>query len=231
MELNNIDDVLRATFDDHHLTRSEACALGQVLDDLGDEEDTLRFIRNRAFELVRSELKTTDATDALNWLEGVIRLLDRQRKRARPVQIAGFFSPGDECVDCVVQQIRACIHAVDICVYTITDNRIKRTIRQAFDRGVRVRIITDDEKIYDVGSDVFDLRDHGIEVAIDGSEERMHHKFALFDQKRLATGSYNWTRSAAYLNYENVVLTDDRKLVNAFTEEFERLWCALPRLT
>ena len=38
------------------------------------------------------------------------------------------------------------------------------------------------------------------------------------------TGSYNWTRSAAEHNRENLAVTDDRRLVAAFSEEFERLW-------
>jgi phosphatidylserine/phosphatidylglycerophosphate/cardiolipin synthase-like enzyme len=52
----------------------------------------------------------------------------------------------------------------------------------------------------------------------------MHHKFAIFDQRLLVTGSYNWTRSAAERNRENLAVTDDRRLVAAFREEFERLW-------
>jgi phosphatidylserine/phosphatidylglycerophosphate/cardiolipin synthase-like enzyme len=42
-----------------------------------------------------------------------------------------------------------------------------------------------------------------------------HHKFALFDNARLLTGSYNWTRSAPEHNHENFVVTNSRKLVMA----------------
>ena len=41
------------------------------------------------------------------------------------------------------------------------------------------------------------LAELGVAVRIDRSEHHMHHKFALFDDAILATGSYNWTRSAA----------------------------------
>ena len=52
----------------------------------------------------------------------------------------------------------------------------------------------------------------------------MHHKFAIFDNKTLLTGSYNWTRSAARNNEENFIVTADRLLVQRFDSEFEQLW-------
>jgi phosphatidylserine/phosphatidylglycerophosphate/cardiolipin synthase-like enzyme len=52
----------------------------------------------------------------------------------------------------------------------------------------------------------------------------MHHKFAIFDDRLVATGSYNWTQSAERANYENLILLDDPKVVARFTEEFQRLW-------
>ena len=52
----------------------------------------------------------------------------------------------------------------------------------------------------------------------------MHNKYALFDNRRLLTGSYNWTRSAAKCNEENFIITSDAKLVKAFSCAFEQLW-------
>ena len=52
----------------------------------------------------------------------------------------------------------------------------------------------------------------------------MHHKFAVFDGRTAVTGSYNWTRSAARVNQENLVVSDDPRLVKPLVEEFERLW-------
>jgi phosphatidylserine/phosphatidylglycerophosphate/cardiolipin synthase-like enzyme len=46
----------------------------------------------------------------------------------------------------------------------------------------------------------------------------------LFDQRRLVTGSYNWTLGAARSNWENLVLLDDERCVAPFRDEFERLW-------
>ena len=47
---------------------------------------------------------------------------------------------------------------------------------------------------------------------------------ALFDGATLLTGSYNWTRSAADKNQENIVRTTNPELARAFSKTFERLW-------
>lgn len=64
----------------------------------------------------------------------------------------------------------------------------------------------------------------GIEVAIDKSEHHMHHKFAVFDRCITLTGSYNWTRSAAEFNEENILVTHDPRIAGRFQEEFNCLW-------
>jgi phosphatidylserine/phosphatidylglycerophosphate/cardiolipin synthase-like enzyme len=48
----------------------------------------------------------------------------------------------------------------------------------------------------------------------------MHHKFAIADQDLLLTGSYNWTRSAATENDENIVVTNNPRLVRSFAGKF-----------
>jgi|TARA_B110000208_G_C11351411_1_gene277647 cardiolipin hydrolase len=57
----------------------------------------------------------------------------------------------------------------------------------------------------------------------------MHHKFCLLDadgKKKgiVMSGSFNWTRSAVLNNKENVVVTDVKPVVQAFRQEFDKLW-------
>ena len=52
----------------------------------------------------------------------------------------------------------------------------------------------------------------------------MHHKFAIIDGRCLVNGSFNWTRQAVTGNNENVLITSDGNLVQAFQVEFNRLW-------
>ena len=52
----------------------------------------------------------------------------------------------------------------------------------------------------------------------------MHDKFAIFDEDRVATGSFNWTPGAEYSNYENALTEDDTQVVEAFERQFNELW-------
>ena len=107
---------------------------------------------------------------------------------------------------------------------TITDDRIARALLDAHARRVKVRVLSDNEKAEDLGSDIPRLQQAGVPVVIDRTPKHMHHKFALFDRRVLLTGSYDWTRSAADDNQENLIVTSDDKLVAAFGAEFDRLW-------
>jgi phosphatidylserine/phosphatidylglycerophosphate/cardiolipin synthase-like enzyme len=57
--------------------------------------------------------------------------------------------------------------------------------------------------------------------------EQMHHKSMIIDQRYLVTGSYNLSNASEFANFENVMYFDGDRfptLINAYLEEFERLW-------
>lgn len=135
-----------------------------------------------------------------------------------------YFSPGPDCLNAIV---RACLQAeksIDICVFTITDNRIKDAVIAAYSHGTDVRIITDDHKQSDDGSDIRELESIGIEIRTDRVQGHMHNKYAIFDEYMVLTGSYNWTRGAEASNYENLVQLYDENIVTRFVNNFNGLW-------
>ena len=135
-----------------------------------------------------------------------------------------YFSPGDDCPRAIGRLLASARRTADICVFTITDDRLSDAILDAHRRGVAVRIITDDAKAEDLGSDVGRFERAGIPMRVDRSPFHMHHKFAILDGATLLTGSYNWTRGAARDNEENLIVTDDPRLVAPFAATFDRLW-------
>lgn len=132
-----------------------------------------------------------------------------------------------ECVSRIRGLFRSARESADVCVFTITDDRITEEILAAHRRGVRIRLITDNEKAFDPGSDIETLQQAGLSVRVDRTPYHMHHKFALFDGKRLLTGSYNWTRGAAEQNEENLIVTADSSLISQFSACFEQLWASI----
>lgn len=114
--------------------------------------------------------------------------------------------------------------SLDVCVFTINCRELADATIQLHKSGVVVRVLTDDEQMGSTGSQIEKFRREGIQVRHDLSSFFMHHKFVVIDQKRLVNGSFNWTRQAVTGNRENVVISSDKLVVEAFSKEFERLW-------
>jgi cardiolipin hydrolase len=228
MKPDEIDRVLSSTLEDRRLSRSEKQALSRVFDDLDLDSDSRMFWRHRAFALAREAVEKSEDKRVLEWLESVVKALD-QPAAPKDTDASAFFSPGDDCVNGINRLLGQTRDSADICVFTITDNRLADGLERAHGRGIRIRIITDDEKSLDLGSDIERLIKSGIPVRTDDSEHHMHHKYAVFDQAVVLTGSYNWTRSAAMHNRENVVIARDPRLVQKFQTNFEELWQTFDR--
>ncbi len=228
MKLGPIEDALKESLEDERLSRSERRALGAVFGDLDLGPEHISQIRHRAFQLARAAIEADSSSNptALKWLEGVVKLLFR-RLEGSSERSEVLFSPGPACRDRIVELVRGAAKTADVCVFTITDNTISRALRDAHRRGVKVRIITDNDKSEDRGSDIDDLRELGVQVATDRTSAHMHHKYAVFDGQTVLTGSYNWTRSAAEQNQENILITDAAPVVGRFVAHFQALWGTL----
>jgi phosphatidylserine/phosphatidylglycerophosphate/cardiolipin synthase-like enzyme len=230
MQQDEIDEILLRTWDDRRLSRGERKVLTALLAEHREDRELLAYFRHRAFEIARRQTRDSRGAEVVTWLEEVIKALARAESGEEVPSLAeAHFSPGDRCRRRIISLIDLCRRAADICVFTITDDRIAAALLAAHGRGVRVRVITDNEKVVDRGSDVEDLARAGIPVRMDTSEHHMHHKFALFDDAFLVTGSYNWTLSAANYNEENIIVSNDRRLIQAFGETFGKLWQAFTR--
>jgi mitochondrial cardiolipin hydrolase len=135
-----------------------------------------------------------------------------------------YFSPGEECRNAIISKLRQAEKEVKVCVFTISDNKISTVLRELHEKGIDVKIISDNDKQYDRGSDIEYLHGKGLNIRIDTTKAHMHHKFALIDREILIKGSYNWTVSAAEKNQENIIVTDQRDFAKSFYKEFEKLW-------
>ncbi len=227
MTPQEIDAWLARSLDDRRLSRNERQALAGFLSGLGPEADP-DALRRRAFEIAGAALVNPDDRPVLTWLEDVLKAI-REGGRA-PVHQAraeAHFSPGEDCLRAIRGMLERARRTADVCVFTITDDRLSDAILDAHRRGVSVRVITDNEKAEDLGSDIGRFEASGVAVRVDRSPYHMHHKFAILDGVTLLTGSYNWTRGAARDNEENLIVTDEPRLVNPFASTFERLWAKL----
>lgn len=226
IDFNQLDQQLRETFSDLNLNnteRDQLRELGEILD-----PERIRYLRNRAFDLVREIIQDTqpDKTtllQALKWLEQVNKTLNLTLEQQR-IDAHAYFTPGDDCRNKIMALCKNAKHHIDVCIFTISDNKLSDSLINAHQRGIKVRVISDDDKQHDTGSDICILLEAGIPLRTDQTPALMHHKFAIFDQRILLNGSFNWTTSASSINEENILTTDSPILVSQYLSKFEKLW-------
>jgi cardiolipin hydrolase len=97
-------------------------------------------------------------------------------------------------------------------------------LMKASQKGVRVRLITDKESlstlyIHEMAAAGILCTHHNL-----SNTARMHHKFAVIDDKILINGSLNWTAKGVRQNHENVMISGSRVYISKYIEEFDDLW-------
>lgn len=177
-------------------------------------------LRYRLFNEARRLDKENNGQQALFWLQNCFELIDKYMFRLHKV----FFSPGTDILESITDLLKQANHSLDLCVFTITDERLASDILYCHQRGIKIRIITDDEKMYDNGSAIKDLKNAGIPIKIDHSRYHMHHKFGIIDSRIVLTGSFNWTYTASKHNQENLLVTTNYDIVDQYSAQYEQLW-------
>jgi len=148
------------------------------------------------------------------------------------------FAPFDDPGAMVVREIDAVIaakqndpggrHTIHAAIFNIDDPRIVERLIAAHRAQVEVRLITDAKKLspratWLTGDDALLAAGVPLLGLGHGGTAAMHLKLALFDGKKVATGSANWESGSSFENHENMVLFDDPARVAAYAQRFERL--------
>ncbi len=218
-----IDEIilhLERSIGDEQFSKSEKKILKSLVADRQLDHDQLNFLRSKVYELANAKVTDANYRFIIEWIRMVSNaLVTRSTEKSD-----AFFSPGESCCDVIIHQINQAVKLLRICVFTISDDRITQAIMTSHKKGLEIKIITDNDKSSDLGSDIEQLAREGIAVKVDNTPNHMHHKFMVVDDRSLLTGSYNWTRSAARYNHENILVTQESSVVRSFLKEFERLW-------
>ncbi len=135
------------------------------------------------------------------------------------------FTPSNDCEDSIIKYINSSEKTIDIAVYSINNDKIVEALKKAYDRGVKLRILTDKLQASAKSSKIIDLYKYGINIRVNSKHKIEHNKFAIYDRQVTSTGSFNWTNPASNKNSENCVfLVQDKNAVNKYCRRFEQLW-------
>ena len=141
-------------------------------------------------------------------------------------KIEVYFSPSKECRDAIIREVRAVNQNLKIAIFDFTNKDIAKEVKEAINRGVIVKIITDRSKLESRDSQLINLQQSGAKVKVNKKARLEHNKFAIFDEKKVLTGSANWTYSAFAKNSENCILFDDVEAVEKYNLKFEEIFVA-----
>jgi phosphatidylserine/phosphatidylglycerophosphate/cardiolipin synthase-like enzyme len=141
-------------------------------------------------------------------------------------EIETLFSPGMSIKESILKEMESTASTLDLAIHEITSLDMAEALVKAKQRGVKVRIVADSKQAKIKTSQINALIHQGIPVKVLGGKEKgvMNHRFAIFDGKRVFTGSFDWSEASAKWNYENLLMINESETVANFQREFERLW-------
>lgn len=135
------------------------------------------------------------------------------------------FSPGRTAKEIVLTAIEEAKTSIDIAAYSFTSKQIALALVDAQQRGVNVRVVADKKSNGGKYTAVTYLANHHVPVRLNDKYAIMHNKFIIVDSHSIEMGSFNYTKSAAFRNAENVIYLRNRPdIAEKYTREFNRLW-------
>ena len=100
----------------------------------------------------------------------------------KPVYHQSMFFPSKTNIDELAQIIRRAQKSLEICVFAFTNDKLSAAILHCFKKGVKCRLIVDDECAKFNGADVWRLGLEGVPATMDNnSHAHMHNKYCLID--------------------------------------------------
>lgn len=125
----------------------------------------------------------------------------------------------------VAAAIDATRNTLDIAAFEMNNTVITEAILNAHERGVRVRIVNDNEHgIDDDDTTLVELEAVGIPIVSDNRSALMHNKFMIMDSLTVWMGSMNYTMNDVYRNNNNTMMLRSRRAVEVYQAEFNEMF-------
>ena len=173
-----------------------------------------------------------------------------QTVRVGNTQVDVLFSPHpkrnqEHGLNLLAEQLMRAKQSIDMALFVFSAQQLTNVLRHQIEQGVEIRLVADPGFASRPFSEVLDLLgvtlpDHTCKVEAGNQPlaqglkgigtprlargDKLHHKFAVIDNKTVITGSFNWSPSAAHTNDETLRVIHSPQLAKHFTREMDRLW-------
>lgn len=125
-----------------------------------------------------------------------------------------FFLPkqNEEAKDKIVDLIETSKESIKISMYNFSYKKFAKELVKASKNGVKIKVILDKDKVKEDDEIYKYLKDNGIIIIT--PKEKLHTKIAIFDDETMLFGSLNWTKESFEKNYEVLLVSKDKKIIN-----------------
>ena len=149
----------------------------------------------------------------------------------------------------ISQMLDNATKSIDLALFVFSEQNIANTLQQKQAEGIEVRGVFDSSFAYRYYSEVLDMlgvtlylrcqpeADNnpwtkpidtvGVPTIVVG--DKLHHKFAIIDDRIVISGSQNWSQAANRNNDEALLAIDNPTVARHFVREFDRLYSSLVR--
>ncbi|MBI2656981.1 hypothetical protein HYX03_04535 [Candidatus Woesearchaeota archaeon] len=138
------------------------------------------------------------------------------------IKFENYFCPEDKCESHIVNLIKNAQSSIYFMAFSFTNEEIADALIKR--EGLDIRGIFDSSQSSSKYSQFKRVQEFGINAKKDSNKYKMHHKVFIIDNETVATGSFNPTFSADAKNDENLLIIHDKKIANAFLNEFDSVW-------
>ena len=147
----------------------------------------------------------------------------RDASTSAPKDNEACFAPDEPCAAKLIRFIQTAKASLDIAIFEMTDQKIAKAIADASSR-LKVRVVVNPKLAKEDSPTIEILRSSKAEIRIGRQKGIMHNKFTIVDEKRLETGSFNYTYAAGNSNQENQLYLSTPSIVTRYQERFEKMW-------
>ena len=148
-------------------------------------------------------------------------------------------------LDLIEDQLGRAKRTIDLALFVFSAQQLTNKLAERISAGVKLRLLADPGFASRSFSEVLDLLGvalpdrfckleagnqplpkplKGIGTPSLARGDKLHHKFAVIDNKTVITGSFNWSPSAAHTNDETLLVIHSPELAAHFTREMDRMW-------
>lgn len=125
----------------------------------------------------------------------------------------------------IIDNIQNATEDIRIAIAWFTNKELLGELIEKINTGVKCTVLVSDD-IINKRLKIEAIESHGGELKIIPTigNRFLHEKFAIFDNKILITGSYNYTYNAEFNNFESIIITDDIKLIQQYSIRFKNIY-------